>query len=93
MDKLLKAELVATVERTVRQAMECYAERWVTADVLSQYVGVMTKRWLQDHGDMLPRTPIEWTDQNGIRHTSSFMYPLHRIQSMIADGRIKELKG
>ena len=52
----------------------------------------MTQRWLRDHGDMLPRTPIEWTDKKGERHSTSYLYPLHQIQAMMADGRIKELK-
>jgi hypothetical protein len=41
---------------------------------------------------MLPRTPIEWEDTKGARHTTSYLYPLHRIQAMMADGRIKELR-
>lgn len=41
---------------------------------------------------MLPRTPIEWTDKKGARHATSYLYPLHQIQAMMADGRIKELK-
>ena len=93
MDKLLRAELVATVERTVKKAMEAYQERWLTADELHEYVSLFTRRWLQDHGHLLPRTPVEWTDQLGERHTSSYLYPLHRIQAMIADGRIKDLRG
>ena len=93
MDKLLRAELVATVERTVKKAMEVYQERWITADEMQQFVSVFTKRWLQDHGHLLPRTPVEWTDANGERHTSSYLYPLHRIQAMIEDGRIKDLRG
>ena len=92
MDKQLKAEIVATVKRSVAEAMEVYEERWLTDREMSQYVSVMTQRWLREHGDMLPRTPIEWTDRQGKRHTTSYLYPLHKIQAMIADGRIKELK-
>jgi hypothetical protein len=72
--------------------MEVYQERWITDKEMSQYISVMTQRWLRDHGDMLPRTPIEWTDKQGARHATSYLYPLHQIQAMIADGRIKELK-
>ena len=46
MDKQLRAEIVATV----RQAMLTYNEKWVTADVLCEHVGSLTKRWLRDHG-------------------------------------------
>ena len=91
MDRLLKAEVVATVKRAVAEAMEVYSERWITDKEISQYISVMTQRWLRDHGDMLPRTPIEWTDMKGARHATSYLYPLHQIQAMIADGRIKKL--
>ena len=93
MDKQLKAEIVATVKRSVAEAMEVYQERWITDKEMSQYISVMTQRWLRDHGDMLPRTPIEWTDGQGKRHVTSYLYPLHQIQAMVADGRIKDLKG
>jgi hypothetical protein len=92
MDKQTKVEIKVVVRDAIREAMECYQERWLTDREMSQYISVMTKRWLRDHGDMLPRTPIEWEDTKGARHTTSYLYPLHRIQAMMADGRIKELR-
>lgn len=92
MDKQLRAEIVATVKRSLMEAMETYDERWLTDEQIGEYIGVLSKRWLRDHGDLLPRTRGEWTDSNGGRHATSWMYPLHRIQAMIADGRIKELR-
>ena len=90
--KLLEAKIIAAVTKVAQQHYQVNEERWLTAEQLSEYVGVFTKRWLQDHGDMLPRTPIEWTDKKGARHATSYLYPLHQIQAMIADGRIKNLK-
>ena len=90
--KLLEAKIIAAVTKVAQQHYQVNEERWLTAEQLSEYVGVFTKRWLQDHGDMLPRTPIEWTDKKGARHSTSYLYPLHQIQAMIADGRIKNLK-
>ena len=92
MDKQTKVEFKVVVRDAIREAMECYEERWLTDREMSQYISVMTQRWLRDHGDMLPRTPIEWTDKRGARHSTSYLYPLHRIQAMMADGRIKELR-
>ena len=92
MDKQTKVEIKVVVRDAIREAMECYEERWLTDREMSQYISVMTQRWLRDHGDILPRTPIEWTDKKGARHTTSYLYPLHRIQAMMADGRIKELR-
>ena len=93
MDARLRAEILAEV----RKAMMEVNERWVTADVLCEHVGTLTKRWLKDHGQMLDRTRIEWDepDENGnMKHVVSkeWLYPLHRIQTWIATGKIKELR-
>ena len=92
MDRQLKAEVVATVKRAVAEAMEVYQERWITDNEMSEHISVMTQRWLRDHGAMLPRTPFEWPAKKGARHETSCLYPMHQIQAMIADGRIKELR-
>ena len=92
MDKKTKVEIKVVVRDAIREAMECYQERWLTDREMSQYVSVMTQRWLREHGEMLPRPPIEWTDRHGKRHATSYLYPLHRIQAMIEDGRIKDLR-
>ena len=91
MDKQTKVEIKVVVRDAIREAMECYEERWLTDAQIGEYIGVMTQRWLRDHGDLLPRTQVEYTDAAG-RHSSSWLYPLHRIQAMMADGRIKELR-
>lgn len=67
-------------------------ERWVTADVLCEHVGTLTKRFLQDHGDMFNRTRVEWVDKYGTRHPQAWLYPLYEIKAMILNGKIKELK-
>lgn len=92
MDKLLRAEIVAECKRSMAEAMEIYQERWLTGKELSEYISIMTPRWLQDHGELLPRSPVGWEDKNGVYHVSSWLYPLHKIQAMFADGRIKNLK-
>jgi len=88
MDSKLRAEIVATV----RQAMTTYAEKWVTADVLCEHVGTLTPRFLKDHGQMFNRTRVEWTDAKGDEHFQGWIYPLHEILEMVADGRIKQLQ-
>lgn len=91
-DKVFRMELRNEVRLSVMRAMETYDERWLTDDQLVEHIGIMTKRWLREHGDMLPRTRVNWTDGKGQQHTSSWMYPLHLIQAMIEDGRISRLK-
>ena len=92
MDKQTKVEIKVVIREAIQEAMEVYEERWLTDVQIGEYIGVMTQRWLREHGDMLPRTPIEWTDSQGKRHATSYLYPLHKIQAMMADGRIKELR-
>lgn len=87
MDKLLRIEIV----NEVRKAMTTYSERWLTAEQLCEHVGTLTPRWLKDHGQMLNRTRLEWTDKEGTRHAQAWLYPLHEIQEMILSGKIKEL--
>lgn len=87
MDRQLRAEIVAEV----RKAMESLNERWVTADTLCEHVQVLTPRWLRDNGSAFDRTRAEWTDKDGNRHCSSWMYPLHKILNMVADGSITDL--
>lgn len=92
MDARLRTEIVAEV----RKAMLTFQEKWVTADVLCEHVGTLTKRFLQDHGQMFNRTRVEWNEKDAdgnMRHVVSreWLYPLHEIQDMIASGKIKEL--
>ena len=92
MDKILRAEIVAEV----RKAMLTFSEKWVTADVLCEHVGTLTKRFLQDHGQMFNRTRVEWNEKyadGNVRHVVSreWLYPLHEIQEWIRTGKIKEL--
>jgi hypothetical protein len=90
MDRQLRAEIVNTVNRAVMEANEMYQERWLTDEMLCEHVGVFTKRWLKDNGQMLPRTRAEWSDDKG-EHRTAWLYPLHKIQRMIASGEIKRL--
>ena len=90
--KLLEAKIIAAVTKVAKQHYEVYDERYVTADELCKHVSLLTERWLRENGYLLPRTPVVWKDKNGDEHTSKqFMYPLHQILAMVADGRIKRL--
>ena len=94
---VFEAKVIAIIEKVMKKIMRQYDERWVTADVLCEHVGTLTKRFMKDHGDMFNRTRVEWDeeDENGqMRHVASreWLYPLHEIQDWIATGRIKELK-
>ena len=87
MDKILRAEIV----REVKQAMLEVNERYVTADELCKHIGTLTKRFLKEHGQMLDRTRIEWTDSKGVKHVQAWLYPLNKMKTMLASGQLKEL--
>lgn len=91
MDKVLRAEIVNTVNQTIREMMEIYGEKWLTADQLIDNFGCFTKGWLKAYGYTLPRTQAIVTDENGEQHRTSWVYPMHKINRMILDGRIKSL--
>lgn len=87
MDRVLRQEIV----REFRQQMTELNERYVTAETLCQHIEVLTPEWLKRHGSCLNRTRAEWTDTDGVRHQTSWVYPLHEIMMMAKDGRIKNL--
>lgn len=88
MDKILRAEIV----REVQKAMEGINERYVTGDVLCEHIGSLTKRFLKEHGHMLERTRIEWTDAKGVKHRQPWLYPLNKMKLQLASGKLKELQ-
>lgn len=75
----------------IREAVKQYSERWVTAETLGEHIETLNPNWLKRYGSSLPRTRVEWTDDKG-EHTGSWLYPLHEIQDMLRDGRLKVLK-
>lgn len=87
MDRILRQEIL----KEFRQAMEGLNEKYVTAETLCEHVETLTPQWLKRYGSCLPRTRVEWTDKDGVHHTQSFIYPLHKIIGMIEDGSIKDL--
>lgn len=91
MDKELRNEIRNGVIAEIRRCMEGMNEKWVSAETLCEHVQGLRPRWLERHGMVFNRTRAEWTDGNGKRHAGSWMYPLHEIKQMVADGRIKEL--
>ena len=92
MDRMLRAEIVATVRQTVAEVMEGADEVWLTGDELCKTFGTFTKSWLKRYGHALPRRQPGVTDERGERHESSYLYPRNKIQRMFATGEIEQLK-
>lgn len=92
MDKMLRIEVVNELRAVMTDVLEASKEQWVTADQLSAQVSCFSKTWLKEFGKSLPRTRAIVTDENGIQHMSSWAYPLHRIQRMLLNNEVKQLK-
>ena len=85
-ERTLEAKIVAAVSK----AMKTYCEKWVTAETLGEHIETLNPNWLKRNGSCFNRTRVEWDDETG-HHTGSWLYPLHEIQEMVMDGRIKQL--
>lgn len=91
MDKLLRAEIVSEVKRSMAEISEMYNEVWLTGDKLGERFGMFNPGWLKAYGHTLPRTQAIVRDGDSKEHRSSWVYPAHKIARMIAEGGIKNL--
>jgi hypothetical protein len=52
---------------------------------------MFSPNWLENFGWKLPRERIEVTDDDGKTRATRWGYPLHAIQRMIAEGRLRRI--
>jgi hypothetical protein len=91
MDRLLRAEIVSEVKRSMSETLEVAGERWLTGDELCQQFQMFTPSWLKTYGQFLPRQRAE-VEVDGKRTVSRWAYPQHKIARMIENNEIKDLK-
>lgn len=91
MDRLLRAEIVSEVQEALLAVHEMYEERWLTAERLSEEMGMFSPAWLKRYGHLLPRERAEVVD-GAEMHATRWAYPLHKIQRLLAERKLKELK-
>jgi hypothetical protein len=89
MDRLLRAEIVAEVRKSMTEILESANEKWLTGDELCEQFQMFSPGWLKAYGDRLPRQRAEVMD--GCTKVSRWAYPQHKIARMINDGTIKNL--
>lgn len=93
MDKMLRAEIVAEVQKAMRESLEMYREEWVTDKELMKHVQCLNKTWFRTYGHTLPREQVVVTeDESDQEHRTGWCYPLNRIRRMVATGEIKGLR-
>ena len=89
------SELKAVVRRTMEEQMEMYSEVWLTDDELCKYFGTLKKSWLDRNWQALPKNCVRmpgWTDENGVKHSTSRLYARNKIQRLFASGEIEDLR-
>ena len=91
MDTLLKAEIVGTVNRAMREILEGMEEKWVSQKELSAQISFFTKGWIRYYGHLLPREMVQLRDENGVFKATGWGYPLHKIERMLMEGKFRDM--
>jgi hypothetical protein len=91
LDKETREAIAKAVQRAQMEAVEIYDEKWVTGAELCKAMAMFSKDWLENFGWKLPRERIEVTCDDGSRRVTRWGYPLHQIQRMIHEGRLRDL--
>lgn len=91
LDKETREEIVAAVREAQIEAAEIYDERYITGKELCKQIAMFSPNWLENFGWKLPRERIIVTDEDGETRVTRWGYPLHQIQRMIAEGRMRSL--
>ena len=92
MDRILRAEIVATVRATMTEVLEGADEVWLSPEEFCKQFGMFTAEWLKRNGELLPREKACVVMPDGsVKETRSWAYPKHRINRMIAEGRLRQI--
>lgn len=89
LDVALRNEIVRTVKSAMVEVHEMYDEQWVTGRELGEVVSCFSPYWLKNYGRLLPRTSIEVLKNDGTAARTGYIYPLHKIQRLLAEGKIR----
>lgn len=92
MDRMLRAEVVATVRETMKDVLEGADEVWLKPKQLLDQFGMLTQEWLDTNAHLLPRERVEVIWPDGTERCTRWAYPKHRINRMIREGKLKGLR-
>lgn len=93
MDKMLRAEIIATVRQTVAEVMEGADEIWLSPDEFCKTFGMFSPEWLRRHGELLPREKVGIVMEDGtVKESRSWAYPKHKINRLIREGKLREIR-
>lgn len=91
MERQLRKDIALAVESAVRDTMAKMEERWLTGKQLCEHFAIAPE-WLKEYGETLPREVFIVETLDGKKHASTYKYPMHKINQMIMDGKMKKLK-
>ena len=93
MDRMLRAEIVATVRQTVAEVMEGADEVWLSPDEFCKTFGMFSPEWLRRHGELLPREKVRIVLADGtVKESRSWAYPKHKFNRLIREGKLREIR-
>ena len=93
MDRILRAEIIATVRQTVAEVMEGADEVWLSPEEFCKTFGMFSPEWLRRHGELLPREKVRIVLEDGtVKESRSWAYPKHKINRLIREGRLREIR-
>ena len=92
MDRILRAEIVATVKQTMTEVLEGADEVWLSPEDFCKTFGMFSMEWLRRNGELLPREKAGVVMADGtVKETRSWAYPKHRINRMIREGMLRQM--
>lgn len=89
MDRMLRAEIIATVKQTMQEVLEGTDEVWLKPKQLLEQFGMLTQEWLDTNGHLLPREYASVVLPDGKEVSTRWAYPKHKINRMIKEGKLK----
>ena len=92
MDRKLREDIMAEVQKATTAVMLKLEERWLTADELCKQFQMFSKDWLEHYGDILPRKKVTVTKMNGEGRSTRWAYARFQIAQNIAEGVYDDLK-
>ena len=91
MDRILRAEIIATVRQTMTEVLEGVDEVWLKPKQLLEQFGMLSQEWLDRNGELLPREYASVVLSDGEEKCTRWAYPKHKINRMIQEGKLKGL--
>jgi hypothetical protein len=92
MDRMLRAEIIATVRQTLKDVLEGAEEVWLTKEQMVERFGMFSEEWMRKNAQLLPReyASVIWPD--GKEKCTRWAYPQHKRQRLIREGKLKGIK-